>query len=173
MTFSGDKILGGPQAGLMVGKKDLIGKVNKNHLQLALRCGKLTLAALEATLRRYRQSPNIVEEIPTLRAFTRSIEEIRATGGQLLPNLQAALGVEFQIQLEDSTAQIGSGALPTEELPTVVVSIAHPKFSANAIAQKFRAADPPIIGRINDDRFLLDLRCIFDANDLVPKFTAE
>ena len=173
VTFSGDKILGGPQAGLMVGKKDLIGKMNKNHLQRALRCGKLTLAALEATLRRYRQSPNIVEEIPTLRAFTRSAEEIRATGAQLLPNLQAALGVEFQIQLEDSTAQIGSGALPTEELPTVVVSIEHPKFSANAIAQKFRAADPPIIGRINDDRFLLDLRCIFDANDLVPKFTAE
>ena len=173
VTFSGDKILGGPQAGLLVGKKSLIGRMNKNHLQRALRCGKLTLAALEATLRRYRQSPNIVEEIPTLRAFTRAVEEIRATGEQLLPNLQAALGVEFQIQLEDSTAQIGSGALPTEELPTVVVSIVHPKFSANAIAQKFRAADPPIIGRINDDRFLLDLRCIFDANDLVPKFTAE
>ena len=173
VTFSGDKILGGPQAGLMVGKKELISKMNKNHLQRALRCGKLTLAALEATLRRYRQSPNIVEEIPTLRAFTRSVEEIRATGEQLLPNLQAALGAEFQIQLEDSTAQIGSGALPTEELPTVVVSIAHPKFSANAIAQKFRAADPPIIGRINDDRFLLDLRCIFDANDLVPKFAGE
>ena len=173
VTFSGDKILGGPQAGLIVGKKDLIGRMNKNHLQRALRCGKLTLAALEATLRRYRQSPNIVEEIPTLRAFTRSIEEIRATGGQLLLKLQTALGDEFRIQLEDSTAQIGSGALPTEELPTVVVSIAHPKFSANAIAQKFRAADPPIIGRINDDRFLLDLRCIFDANDLVPKFAGE
>ena len=173
VTFSGDKILGGPQAGLMVGKKDLIGRMNKNHLQRALRCGKLTLAALEATLRRYRQSPNIVEEIPTLRAFTRSVEEIRAMGESLLPKLQTALGDEFQLQLEDSTAQIGSGALPTEELPTVVVSIEHPKLSANAIAQKFRAADPPIIGRINDDRFLLDLRCIFDANDLVPKFAGE
>ena len=80
VTFSGDKILGGPQAGLMVGKKDLIGKMNKNHLQRALRCGKLTLAALEATLRRYRQSPNIVEEIPTLRAFTRPVDEVRAMG---------------------------------------------------------------------------------------------
>jgi L-seryl-tRNA(Ser) seleniumtransferase len=170
VTFSGDKILGGPQAGLMVGKKDLIGKMNKNHLQRALRCGKLTLAALEATLRRYRQSPNIVDEIPTLRAFTRSVEDIRATGELLLPKLQVALGAEFQIQLEDSTAQIGSGALPTEELSTVVVSVEHPKLSANAIAQKFRTADPPIIGRIKDDRFLLDLRTIFEPRDLVPNF---
>jgi L-seryl-tRNA(Ser) seleniumtransferase len=173
VTFSGDKILGGPQAGLIVGKKDLIGKMNKNHLQRALRCGKLTLAGLEATLRRYRQSPNIVEEIPTLRAFTRSVEEIRATGEQLLPKLQAALGAEFQIQLEDSTAQIGSGALPTEELPTVVVSVANPKLTANTIAQKFRTADPPIIGRIKNDRFLLDLRTIFDANDLIPHFERD
>ena len=173
VTFSGDKILGGPQAGLIVGKKDLIGKMNKNHLQRALRCGKLTLAGLEATLRRYRQSPNIVEEIPTLRAFTRSVEEIRATGEQLLPKLQTALGAEFRIQLEDSTAQIGSGALPTEELPTVVVSVANPKLTANTIAQKFRTADPPIIGRIKNDRFLLDLRTIFDANDLIPHFERD
>ena len=170
VTFSGDKILGGPQAGLMVGKKALIGRMSKNHLQRALRCGKLTLAALEATLRRYRQSPDIVQEIPTLRAFTRPLEEIRALGDQLLPKLQAALGQEFRVQLQPSTAQIGSGALPIEELPTVVVRVEHPKLSANVIAQKFRAAHPPIIGRINDDRFLLDLRTIFDSNDLIPNF---
>jgi L-seryl-tRNA(Ser) seleniumtransferase len=170
VTFSGDKILGGPQAGLMVGKKDLIGRMNRNHLQRALRCGKLTLAALEATLRRYRQSPNIVREIPTLRAFTRPMDEIRAMGEMLAPKLAAALGNEFRVQLLESTAQIGSGALPTEELPTVVVSIEHPKLGANAIAQNFRAATPPIIGRIKDDRFLLDLRTIFDADDLIPKF---
>ena len=170
VTFSGDKILGGPQAGLVVGKKDLIGRMNRNHLQRALRCGKLTLAALEATLRRYRQSPNIVQEIPTLRAFTRPMAEIRAMGEALAPILAAALDNEFRITLQESTAQIGSGALPTEELPTVVVSIEHSRLGANAIAQKFRAAHPPIIGRIKDDRFLLDLRAIFDANDLIPKF---
>jgi len=170
VTFSGDKILGGPQAGLMVGKKDLIGKMNKNHLQRALRCGKLTLAALEATLRRYRQSPNIVEEIPTLRAFTRSVDEVRAMGQSVLPKLEAALGNGYQLSLQDSTSQIGSGALPTEELPTVVITVAHPKRSANAIAKQFRQADPPIIGRIQDDKFLLDLRTIFDAGDLVPRF---
>jgi L-seryl-tRNA(Ser) seleniumtransferase len=170
VTFSGDKILGGPQAGLIVGKRDLIARMNRNHLQRALRCGKLTLAALEATLRRYRQSPNIVEEIPTLRAFTRPLQEIRKMSEVLLPELQKALGAEFELRLEESTAQIGSGALPTEELPTLVVSIEHQKMSANSIAQKFRAANPPIIGRINNDRFLLDLRCIFDANDLIPRF---
>ena len=170
VTFSGDKILGGPQAGLIVGKKDLIARMNRNHLQRALRCGTLTLAALEATLRRYRQSPNIVEEIPTLRAFTRSLEEIRKTGEDLLPDLRSALGSEFAVGLEESTAQIGSGALPTEELPTMVVSIQNKKMSANAIAQKFRAANPPIIGRIKDDRFLLDLRTIFDTKDLIPHF---
>src|SRR6185503_6303463 len=96
VTFSGDKILGGPQAGLMVGGKGLIGRMNRNPLQRALRCGKLTLAALEATLRRYRQSPDIVREIPTLRAFTRPMEEIRSMGEALAPKLPAALGDEFQ-----------------------------------------------------------------------------
>lgn len=170
VSFSADKILGGPQAGLMVGKKHWIGRINKNHLQRALRCGKLTLAALEATLRRYRQSPNIAQEIPTLRAFTRPTAEIRALGEALVPRLAAVLGAEFRVQLQESTAQIGSGALPTEELPTTVVSVEHSKLSANAIAQKFRAANPPIIGRIKDDRFLLDLRTTFHADDLIPNF---
>jgi L-seryl-tRNA(Ser) seleniumtransferase len=173
VTFSGDKILGGPQAGLMVGKKNLIAKMNKNPLQRALRCGKLTLAALEATLRRYRQSPDIVHEIPTLRAFTRPLDDIRALGEQLIPRLQTALGAGFSIHLRESTAQIGSGALPTEELPTMVLTIEHQKLGAAAIAQKFRAANPPIIGRINDERFLLDLRMIFDADDLIPNFEQD
>ena len=170
VTFSGDKILGGPQAGLMVGKKDWISRMNKNHLQRALRCGKLTLAALEATLRLYRQSPDITQVIPTLRAFTRPLDEIRRMGEQILPKLQSKLGSEFRIQLEDSMAQIGSGALPTEELPTVAIAITHGTVNANRIAEKFRRANPPVIGRIKDDRFLLDLRTIFEPQDLVPNF---
>ncbi|MET0500272.1 MAG: L-seryl-tRNA(Sec) selenium transferase [Candidatus Binatia bacterium] len=170
VTFSGDKILGGPQAGLMVGSREWIGRMNKNHLQRALRCGKLTLAALEATLRLYCQSPDITQAIPTLRAFTRPLDEIREFGEAVLPKLQDTLGNGFRLMLEDSTSQIGSGALPTEELPTVVIVIEHAKLSATAIAKKFRAANPPIIGRINDDRFMLDLRTIFDPQDLVPDF---
>ncbi|HUK39465.1 MAG TPA: L-seryl-tRNA(Sec) selenium transferase, partial [Candidatus Acidoferrales bacterium] len=170
VSFSGDKILGGPQAGLLVGKKSLINRMNKNHLQRALRCGKLTLAALEATLRLYRQAPDITQAIPTLKAFTRPLEDIRATGERALPELQARLGRGFTLGLEDSTAQVGSGALPTEELATVVITVEHEKLNASAVAQKFRAAHPPIIGRIHDDRFLLDLRMIFDPLDLIPNF---
>jgi len=173
VTFSGDKILGGPQAGLLVGRGNMIGRMNKNHLQRALRCGKLTLAALEATLRLYRQAPDIAQAIPTLRAFTRPLPEIRALGEAILPRLQKLLGGDFLLKLEASTAQIGSGALPTEELPTIVIEVAHPKLNANAIAKKFRAAEPPIIGRIKDDRFLLDVRTIFDADDLIPNFAHE
>lgn len=171
VTFSGDKILGGPQAGLLVGKESLITAMNKNHLQRALRCGKLTLAALAATLRLYRQSADIAEAIPTLKAFTRSVDEIRLMGEQVLPKVDAALGQGFRVTLEDSTSQIGSGALPTEELPTVVIAVRHQSLSVNGIANKFRAANPPIIGRIKDDRFLLDLRTIFEANDVIPNFT--
>lgn len=170
VTFSGDKILGGPQAGLMVGKKQFIERMNRNHLQRALRCGKLTLASLEATLRLYRQSPDITKAIPTLRAFTRPVEEIRAMGEEILSKLRVTLGDEFRLSLENSTAQIGSGALPTEELPTVAITIEHSKLKATAIAKKFRAANPPIIGRIKDDRFLLDLRTIFEPSDLAPNF---
>jgi L-seryl-tRNA(Ser) seleniumtransferase len=169
VTFSGDKILGGPQAGLMVGKKALIGRMNRNHLQRALRCGKLTLAALEATLRLYRESPAVTDAIPTLKALTRPLAEIVKLGETSLPRLQAALGAGFILRLEESTAQIGSGALPTEELPTVVIAVKHNTVSAKAIAEKFRAADPAIIGRIKDDCFLLDLRTIFDPDDVVPK----
>ena len=170
VTFSGDKILGGPQAGLLVGRKSLIGRMNKNHLQRALRCGKLTLAALEGTLRRYQQSPDITREIPTLRSFTRGVDEIGDLGKQLLPRLQRALGDGYRLALEESTSQIGSGALPTEELPTVVIAIAHETLNANRIAKNFRRANPPIIGRIQDDSFMLDLRTIFDPEDLLPRF---
>ena len=172
VTFSGDKILGGPQAGLMAGTKDLIARINKNHLQRALRCGKVTLAALEATLRLYRQSPDITQAIPTLRAFTRAAADIRETGEKAAQQLRSALGNEFRIDLEESTSQIGSGALPTEELPTFVLAITHDNLNATVIAATFRGATPPIIGRIKDERFLLDLRTIFDADDLVPTFDA-
>jgi L-seryl-tRNA(Ser) seleniumtransferase len=170
VTFSGDKVLGGPQAGLAVGRKNWIARMNKNPLKRALRCGKLTLGALEATLRLYRQSRQIEQDIPTLKAFTRPLAEIQDMGESLLPRLKQALGSGYRLSLEDSVAQIGSGALPTEEIPTKVIAIEHTELGAEKIAQRFRQADPAILGRIKDKRFLLDLRAIFDPDDLIPNF---
>jgi len=168
VTFSGDKVLGGPQAGLIVGRTELVSRIMKNPLHRALRCGKLTIAALEATLRLYQQSTDPVGEIPTLSAFTRSMADIARMGDELMPKLQRVLGPEFRLSLEDSTSQVGSGALPTEEIPTKVVAIRHDGLSADRLAARFRAAHPPILGRIRDDRFLLDLRAVLDADDLIP-----
>ena len=173
ITFSGDKVLGGPQAGLVVGKKSWIAQMNKNPLKRALRCGKLTLAALEATLALYQQSADVAEEVPTLKAFTRPLQGIEEIGRRALPGLEKALGEGFQLSLEDSTAQIGSGALPTEEIPSKVIAIRHRSLGPERIAEKFRRARPPILGRIREDRFLLDLRTIFDPNDLIPNFDDE
>jgi L-seryl-tRNA(Ser) seleniumtransferase len=173
VTFSGDKILGGPQAGLAVGKRSWIERMNKNPLKRALRCGKLTLCALEATLKLYQQSPHIVADIPTLRAFTRPMDEMAELGERLLVTLEKALGAEFRLSLEESTAQIGSGALPTEELPSKVIVVRHAYIKAGKIAQMFRTANPPILGRIKDNRFLLDLRTIFDPQDLIPNLTGK
>ena len=170
VTFSGDKVLGGPQAGLIVGRADLVARIMKNPLHRALRCGKLTLAALEATLRLYQQSPDVTASVPALRAFTRPLDEIEAMGRRVLPSLQRALGPGASVSLEDGTSQIGSGALPTEEIPTKVIAVLQDGTGADQIAERFRRARPPIVGRIQDGRFLLDLRAIFDPADLVPRW---
>jgi len=170
VTFSGDKVLGGPQAGLIVGGRSHIDQVAKNPLHRALRCGKLTIAALEATLRLYQQAPDVAEAIPALRAFTRSLDDIAALGRGVVPRLQQALGPEFHVTLSDATSQIGSGALPTEEIPTKAIAIEHATLGADRIAARFRSAQPPIVGRVKDGRFLLDLRAIFDPDEVIPKW---
>ena len=171
VTFSGDKVLGGPQAGLVVGTTACVNQLSRNPLHRALRCGKLTIAALEATLKVYRESANVAESIPTLRVLTRPLADMEAVGRQVMAALPAALGPTFRVSLEDSTSQIGSGALPTEELPTKAIVIAHDQIGAGRIAERFRRAKPPIIGRVKDDRFLLDLRSVFDPDDLIPAWS--
>jgi len=163
VTFSGDKLLGGPQAGLIVGRRELIDKLKKNPLKRALRCGKLTLAALSATLRLYLRSVDIGESIPTLRLMRRTVGELEAIAGRARAILLERLGGEFQIEIVESTSQFGSGALPTEELVTRALRLTHPRLSADAIARHFRQARPPVIGRIKDDAFQLDLRTVEDS----------
>jgi L-seryl-tRNA(Ser) seleniumtransferase len=170
VTFSGDKVLGGPQAGLLVGTKAWIDRIAKNPLHRAVRCDKLTLAALEATLTLYQQSPDVVSEIPALRAFTRPLRDVEEMAQRVLQALERALGPEFSVSLEDATSQVGSGALPTEEIPTKAIAVRHVRESADAVAARFRRARPPIIGRIRDDCFLLDLRTVFEPDDLIPRW---
>jgi L-seryl-tRNA(Ser) seleniumtransferase len=168
VTFSGDKLLGGPQAGLIVGRKEFIAKIKKNPFKRALRPGKLTLAALSATLRLYRRTPDLIATFPTLRWLTRSREEMNAMANHVILLLQARLGKDFTITIEDTHAQIGSGALPEENLPSRAIVIRNARLSAEKIATRFRSSDPPILGRIHDGAFLLDLRGIFQAEELVP-----
>ena len=171
VTFSGDKLLGGPQAGLIVGRAALVDKVRTNPLHRALRCGKLTIAALEATLRLYRESSSATEGIPTLRTLTRSVRDLEAMGNQVLPALRKALGAGFRASLADSTAQVGSGALPTEGIPTKVIVVEHAHLEASRVAERFRRASPAIIGRVHDGRFLLDLRTVLEAEELIPHWS--
>ena len=170
VTFSGDKVLGGPQAGLVAGKAALVTQLARNPLHRALRCGKLTIAALEATLRLYRESASIADDIPALRAFTRPIAEIEETARRAVPAIASVLGPGFRVSVDEGTSQIGSGALPTDEIPTRVIVVEHNELEAHHIAARFREAQPPIIGRVKDGRFLLDARTIFDPLELVPKW---
>lgn len=169
VTFSGDKLLGGPQAGLLVGRKEWIARIKKNPFKRVLRPDKLALAALSGTLRLYRRSPDLAAELPTLRWLTRTRAEMDAMASAALPLLRACLGAEFSLTVEDTKAQIGSGTLPEEDLPSRAIVIRHPGITAEKIAARFRAADPPILGRIHGEAFLLDLRGIFVAEELIPK----
>jgi len=166
VTFSGDKLLGGPQAGIVAGRKELIAKLAKNPLKRALRLDKLRLAALEATLRLYRDPDSLARRLPTLRLFTRSAAELRAVAERLLPGLTNALGPSWQVEAIDCASQIGSGALPLETLPSAGLAIRPTgKATGSAIeklASAFRAVPVPIIGRIAQGALIFDLRCLED-----------
>ena len=160
VTFSGDKLLGGPQAGVIVGKRAAIDRIKRNPLKRALRCDKLTLAALAATLRLYLRSRDLAADLPTLRFLGRSVSEISAFAPRAREILVERLGSGYIVEIVDAASQVGSGAMPAEELKSVALRVTHPEKSADAIAAMFRRAR--IIGRVIDDSFQLDLRTIED-----------
>lgn len=162
VTFSGDKLLGGPQAGIIVGKKSTVDQIKQNPLARALRIDKLTLAALESTLRLYRDEEKAVRMIPTLRMLTMNIGEIETRASNLVEELKNIDKSRLEISLVERSSKAGGGALPLLELPSRCLRIRLQGMSANALEKSLRENDPPIIGRIEDDACIMDPRTLRD-----------
>ncbi|MDI6785611.1 MAG: L-seryl-tRNA(Sec) selenium transferase [bacterium] len=160
VSFSGDKLLGGPQAGIIVGKKKHIDKIKKNPLVRALRVDKLCLAALEATLKLYYDKELALKKIPTLNMLLSHIREVEIRAHNLCKGLKEIVGDKGEVLVEDDISQVGGGALPGEEIPTKVVSIKLNNLSIDKSAQQLRLNNPPILARISKDKLLLDARTI-------------
>ncbi|WP_430623286.1 L-seryl-tRNA(Sec) selenium transferase [Brachymonas denitrificans] len=177
VTFSGDKLLGGPQAGLIVGSKEMVGRIRKFPMKRALRMSKLPLAALEATLMLYLRPERLTQDLPTLRLLTRPEAQIRAQAQQLLDAVAQAVAPRFAVSVMALQGQIGSGSLPVDRLPSAGLAIApvQKKGAGRALdelATALRRLPLPVIGRIAEDRLLLDLRCLEDSAQLLNQLPA-
>jgi L-seryl-tRNA(Ser) seleniumtransferase len=162
VTFSGDKLLGGPQAGILVGKKRQLEVLKRHPLNRALRIDKMTLAALEATLRHYIDPAAAVREIPTLRMITTPQQEVNRRARRLLRQLKGAIGGDWSVSVEADVSEVGAGALPLTKIPTRVIRVRSVRMSATEVEQSFRQQDPAVLGRIQQDAFLLDMRMVQD-----------
>lgn len=160
VTFSGDKLLGGPQGGIIVGNGNLVQRIRTNPLMRALRVGKLTIAALEATLRLYLNEDRLLQESPMLNCYTRTLEELQTIAEELAANLRQVFGEAVRVTIRESRVQIGSGSLPVETLPSQAVVLESQQMSAEYLATQFRTQLTPVIGRTQDDKFWLDVRAI-------------
>jgi L-seryl-tRNA(Ser) seleniumtransferase len=166
VAFSGDKLLGGPQAGILAGRRELVQRLRRNPLKRALRADKMTLAALEAALRLYRDPDRLRDRLPVLRLLTRDAGEIRALAQRLLPRVRAVLGEGCEVTVRDCQSQIGSGSLPVERLASAALVIAplsqrRGQGSALRALQRRLAELPvPVLGRVEKGALWLDLRCL-------------
>lgn len=168
VSFSGDKLLGGPQAGIIIGKKALIDRLQQHPLKRVLRCDKVILSALEATLRHYLFPDKLAENLPTLQLLTQSLESLQHKAEQLKTTLHKRLDSRYLLQIEPSLAQIGSGALPTEQIPSIAVTISASKQSDLLDLEKhFKTYPQPIIARIHQQKMWLDLRSVAEFGELV------
>jgi L-seryl-tRNA(Ser) seleniumtransferase len=160
LTFSGDKLLGGPQAGIILGRQDLLARMASHPLARALRMDKMALAALDATLKLYLQPEKTVARIPCLQALCLSEEDIARRVKKLLGKLKGRVPDQWELSIQKDTSPVGGGALPLTQLPTRVLSIRSGTCSAAVLADKLRSSRPPVIGRIQKDTIVLDLRTI-------------
>jgi len=178
VTFSGDKMLGGPQAGIIVGKKQFVDPIKKNPLNRALRIDKMTLAALEATLRLYRDEARALSEVPTLRMLTMPIKTILTKARRLQNRLKKLGNARVQVDLLNGSSRVGGGSLPLQQLPTKCLGIRIEGLSANRLEALLRKASPPVIARIEEDVVVLDLRTVLEDEiaviaDTFKKILAE
>jgi L-seryl-tRNA(Ser) seleniumtransferase len=177
VTFSGDKLLGGPQAGFIVGRRKYLERINRNPMKRALRVDKIRLAALEATLKLYRNPERLAEHLPTLRLLARPQSEIEELAKRLLPKLAGRLGKSFKVEAVACASQIGSGALPVETIASAGLAI-RPAAARNGgaallrLAAALRQLPVPVIGRIENRSLMLDLRCLEDEQDFIANLAA-
>jgi len=176
VMFSGDKLLGGPQAGIVVGRKDLVNRIKANPMKRALRCDKMTIAALSAVLRHYFDPQRLPDKSPVIAALTRKSEEIAKIAQILAPKVDSALGPQWNVHVTICESQIGSGALPTRTLKSagLAITATHKTVSGSVLenlATAFRQLPIPVIGRIHDGALILDLRCLHPED--VTEFSAQ
>jgi L-seryl-tRNA(Ser) seleniumtransferase len=162
VTFSGDKLLGGPQAGIILGKKNVVDLIKMNPLTRALRIDKLTLAALESTLLLFLDEKKAMEEVPILRMLTLDKRQLKQRGRKLLNRLVKGMGEGATLALREDRSQVGGGALPLQELPTLALAIRPRSSSVNHLEEALRKGEPPVISRISKDELILDMRTVFD-----------
>jgi len=170
VTFSGDKLLGAPQAGIVVGREDLVAAVRRNPLHRAMRIDKLTLAGLEATLRLYLEGPRGWHRIPTLRMLAEGPEAVRRRARRLLRRIGPGAREALDAAVVASACQVGGGALPVEPLPSFAVALGTAARPAHRLEEALRRGDPPVVGRVLEGRLLLDLRTV--ADDEVARLAA-
>lgn len=162
VTFSGDKLLGGPQAGIIVGREKLIKKIQNNPMLRALRIDKMTFAALEATFMQYLDEEKTLQDIPTVRMLTQPLELIRKRAGKIMASLKKVISARADLKIVPDQSRAGGGSLPETDFPTYAVSVKPSGMSINALEERLRLGAPPVIARIQGDALLIDARTIQD-----------
>lgn len=165
VTFSGDKVLGGPQCGIIIGKKKCVELIRRNPLMRALRCDKLVYAVLEPTLKQFITKDGLTKTNSVLRMLLQLEKNLAERAQRILHALTALNGKNMTIAIENTTAEMGSGAMPLEEIPSKAVSISVKTMSIRVLAQKFREFTPAIVGYVRDERLFLDLRTVYADDD--------